>query len=129
MSSDDDTATIAKLCVEQWKLIERFAKAVELVPDADRGRFTSQIRYSQIQLQSLATQGGLKLVTFDGEDFGPGCPASADNLEDFGTDEAVIVEKTLEPAVVRDMRVIISGRVLVARKNNSGNGNDHVLGN
>jgi len=113
----DELGIVAKLCVEQWKLLQRFSKAIELVPEADRSRLAAQIRYSELQLQSLASEAGLKLVTFDGEAFGAGVPATADNLEDFAEEEGLIVEKTIEPAVVRDMRVIKSGRVLLATQN------------
>ncbi|NEJ86663.1 hypothetical protein GR223_12050 [Rhizobium leguminosarum] len=113
----DDSAIVARLCVEQWKLLQRFSKAIELVPDGDRNRLASQIRYSELQLQSLAAEAGLKLITFDGELFGPGCPATADNLEDFSDEEGLIVEKPVEPAVVRDMRILQSGRVLLAIQN------------
>jgi hypothetical protein len=43
-------------------------------------------------------------------------PASADNGEDFGEDDELVVAKTLEPAVVREMKVVHKGRVLVARR-------------
>ncbi|MBA1349347.1 hypothetical protein [Rhizobium sp. WYCCWR 11146] len=113
----DDSAVVAKLCVEQWKLLQRFSKAIELVPDGDRNRLVSQVRYSELQLQSLAAEAGLKLITFDGELFGPGCPAKADNLEDFSDEEGLIVERTLEPAVVRNMHILQPGRVLLAIQN------------
>ncbi len=106
-------SVMARLCVEQWKLIQRFNKAIEALEESEKGRLASQIRYSELQLQTLATAANLKLVTFDGESFGPGSPASADNLDDFATEEGLIVSKTLEPAVVSDMRVILPGRVLL----------------
>lgn len=88
-----------------------------MIPEPDRNRIASQIRYSEIQLKSIAAEAGLTLVTFDGEEYGPGCPASADNLEDFVSEDGLVVAKTLEPAVVRDMRIILSGRVLLAAQN------------
>ena len=114
MGDGNDVTLLAKLCVDHWKLIQRFAKAVELVPEGERARLSSQVRYSELQLNSLASEAGLKIVTFDGEPYGPGCPASADNLGDFDTEEDLFVEKTLEPTVVHDMRTMLAGRVLLA---------------
>jgi hypothetical protein len=110
-----DGGTFAKLCVEHWKLIQRFAKSLALVPEADRAKLESQLRYSELQLNSLASEAGLKLITFDGEHYGPGCPASADNLDEFESDEPLIVAKTLEPTVVQDMRTLLAGRVLLSQ--------------
>lgn len=117
VTSDLDTSSIvARLCVEQWKLLQRYAKTAALVPDAEKNRLTSQIKYSEIQLHALAAEAGLKIISLDGEPFGPGCPATAENLEDFATEEGLFVERTLSPAIVRDMRVVHPGRVLLAFK-------------
>jgi hypothetical protein len=114
MPNGADVALFAKLCVDHWKLIQRFTKALQLVSEGERARLLSQLRYSELQLTALASEAGLKIVTFDGEPYGPGCPASADNLGDFATDENLFVEKTLEPTVVHDMRTLLAGRVLLA---------------
>ncbi|BCH54879.1 hypothetical protein ACQZ61_08410 [Agrobacterium vitis] len=117
MTHDQETSSIvARLCVEQWKLLQQYAKTVGLVPDAEKNRLTSQIKYSEIQLHALAAEAGLKVISLDGEPFGPGSPATADNLEDFPSEDGLVVERTLSPAIVRDMRVIQMGRVLLALK-------------
>ncbi len=117
MTSDLDIASIvARLCVEQWKLLQRYAKTVDLVPDAEKNRLTSHIKYSEIQLHALAAEAGLKIISFDGQPFGPGSPATAENLEDFSSEDGLVVDRTLSPAIVRDMRVIQAGRVLLALK-------------
>jgi hypothetical protein len=113
--ADVDIQTLAKLCVEHWKLIHRFAKSLALMPQAERVRLESQLRYSELQLNALASEAGLKLITFDGDQYGPGCPASADNLDDFDSDEHLFVAKTLEPTVLQDMRTLLAGRVLLSQ--------------
>lgn len=114
--SDLDASIVARLCIEQWKLLQRYAKTADLIPDAEKNRVASQIKYSEIQLNALAAEAGLKIVSLDGEPFGPGCPASAENLEDFASEDGLIVERTLSPAIVRDMRVVQPGRVLLILK-------------
>ena len=112
-SSSDQTNLIARLCIEQWKLLDRFRKVLETLAEPEKARGASQIKYSQIQLETLAAEAGLSLVEFDGEAYGVGTPAQADNLDEFETEDGLVVERTLEPAVVRDMKVILTGRVLV----------------
>lgn len=114
MANSPELKIIAKLCVEQWKLIQRFQKIADYLPEAERTRFASQIRYSELQLGSLSSEANLSLLTFEGEQFGPGCPASADNLDEFSENAQLVVLKTIEPAIVSEMRVILSGRVLVS---------------
>jgi hypothetical protein len=43
-------------------------------------------------------------------------PASAINGEEFNEIRGPVVERTVEPAVISDMRVVLMGKVLLARK-------------
>ena len=84
------------------------------VPLEARDRLLAQARYAGARLESILSQSGLKLVTFDGAAFETNLPAVAINADDFAGNEDVIVERTLEPAIIADMNVIITGKVLLA---------------
>lgn len=107
------TDAVALLCVEYWKLTRATQKATERLPDADGRRLEGQLKYSLRQLMVLIDQLELKLIEFDGEDFHAGMSASADNAEDFADDVKLVVARTLEPTILKDMKVIRAGRVLV----------------
>ncbi|SOB95212.1 hypothetical protein [Rhodobacter maris] len=115
-TSGVDQELVARLCVEYWKLVRASQRAAQQLPDKDGKRMAAQLKFSDLQLATISGQLGLNLVSFDGEQFSVGMPASADNGEDFGQDEDLVVTKTIEPAVVREMKVVHKGRVLVARR-------------
>jgi|GEM_PF-1172094 len=109
--------TVARLCVEYWKLLRAANKAVRALSDtgeASARRLEGQIRFSERQLQVIANDLGLKLIEFEGEPFRDGIAASSDNASDFDENDRLVVSRTIEPAVVKDMRVLSYGRVLVA---------------
>lgn len=109
---------LSALAVEYWKLASAFEKAIStLPPDKCKGP-ASQLRFSRIQLEAITSECGFRLVSFDGEIFHSGLPASGDNLSDFDEDAELIVMKTLEPAIIRNMSVVSKGRVLLAEKGN-----------
>jgi hypothetical protein len=56
----------------------------------------------------------MSVVTFDGQPFEINLPANALNAEDFVGQENLFVEQTLEPAIIADMRVVLSGKVIIA---------------
>ena len=91
-------------------------RAADQLPERDGKRLIAQVKFSDLQLATISGQLGLNLVSFDGESFSDGMPASADNGEDFSQNEDLVVTKTIEPAVVREMKVVHKGRVLVARR-------------
>lgn len=112
----------ARLCVEHWKLIRACSRLMGFLEGKDAQRLTAQLRFSELQLSTIASQMGFSIVTFDGVVFEPGLAASADNAEDFTDDELLVVTRTVEPALVRNMKVVATGRVLVGRPGDNGVG-------
>jgi hypothetical protein len=113
MSVDPDA--LARLCVEYWKLSKAYSKVSDLLPEKEGRRVTAQVKFSELQLQAISEVIGVKVISFDGEEFSPGIAASADNAEDFDDGEVLIILKTIEPAIVYSMKVLSKGRVLVGR--------------
>lgn len=109
-----DEATVAGLAVEYWKLVRTSVKMAGMLSEAEARRFEGQLRFSARQLEVIMAGLGARLVEFDGEPYEDGIAAAADNSDEFDPGAALVVERTLEPAVVRDMRVLRRGRVLVS---------------
>jgi hypothetical protein len=112
-----DPLPIAHLCVEFWKLTKASQRAASQLPEREGKRLSAQVKFSDLQLSTIAGQMGLGVISFDGENYTAGMPASADNGDEYGDDDDLVVVKTIEPAIVRDMKVIHKGRVLIGRRN------------
>lgn len=109
---------IAEIASEYWKLLRSLERAITLVPLEAQARLNSQRRYSEDRLDVLLAGQGMRLITFDGVAYEVNLPASAINAEDFKDTDIVVVERTLEPAVVSDMDVVLSGKVFLADPSN-----------
>jgi hypothetical protein len=109
---------VAQLCVEYWKLVAATEKALSGVLGRDGKRLEGQLKYSKRQLDVILQELGLRLVDFSGERFHPGLAVSVDNPADHDDDEALVVNKTLEPTVMSNMTVVRLGRVIVAPARN-----------
>ena len=92
--------TLARLAVEYWKLLKAFERTIGRLPHEHVAKTTAQLRFSASRLDSLLMEGGLVLVTFDGQKFEPNISATALNVDDFADGETLIIESTVEPAVV-----------------------------
>lgn len=106
---------LADLLVDYWKLARGSSKAARLLQQPESKRLLSQTKYAVRQLNGFADRFGFRIVEFDGLNFEPGMAASADNEDDFDNEAALIVAMTIEPAIIRDMRVVRPGRVIVAQ--------------
>jgi hypothetical protein len=107
--------TLAQLAVEYWKLVRAVERALDLVPERAKERVASQARYATSRLNALLEEQNMSLQIFDGMDFEVNLPAAAVNGDEF-QDAASVVERTLEPAVICNMRVLLTGKVFLAGK-------------
>ena len=109
-----DSDVLVRLLVEHWKVLRAFERTILRLPVEHRNRSAAQLNYSLGVLDTLVKEAGLRLVVFDGQIYSANMPATAVNAEDFAEGAALVVEQTVEPALIRDMTVIHFGRVLVA---------------
>jgi len=105
--------SVARLIIEYWKLVKACGKTSESLPDREARRFASHVKYSELQLSTIAALMGIRIVDFEGHPFTAGMAASADNHSDFDGVESLTVIQTIEPAILMDDKVLATGRVIV----------------
>src|SRR5207248_2283358 len=96
-----------------WKLLQAFERSSVLAPESARARLSAQARYSSERLSVLLERVGMRIVSFDGSQFEVNLPAIAVNAQDVPSGQACVVERTLEPTVIVDTNVIITGKVFI----------------
>jgi hypothetical protein len=116
--------TAARLAVEYWKLLRAFERALDRIPEEHKAKTAAQARFSAGQLEAIMRDAGLRLATFEGQSFSPNLPVAAINGGDFDGEDAVVIESTVEPAIMAGMDVLSMGKVIVAKR-----GGENVLGN
>jgi hypothetical protein len=109
---------ITSLVVENWRLIRVLERIAGDLPVVDQPRVTAQARYSSRKLSDLLSDADMSIATFDGRPFEASLPVSAINLADFEKAEGLIVQETVEPAVLQGGRVAVLGKVIVSESSN-----------
>lgn len=107
--------TVAQMAVEYWKLLKAFERTIGRLSHEHKAKTIAQLRFSSGRLDSLLKEGELNLVTFDGQKFEPNLPATALNADDFAEGDILMIETTVEPAVVEDMNVLLMGKVVLKK--------------
>jgi hypothetical protein len=115
---------LARLAVEYWKLLRSFERIVESAPLDARTRLSAQVRYAANRLEGLLLDANMKVVSFDGVAFEVNLPAIAINGEDLVGLDNLVVEQTIEPAIVSDMTVLLMGKVLLEQSTKLGSEQD-----
>lgn len=104
---------IAELATEYWKLHRAFERMSRDLPTERLGKVAAQLRYSNSRLESLLIDAGLRLVTFDSEEFSAELPVSPVNAEDIDGAKKSFVESTVEPSIIADGAPIRVGKVIL----------------
>lgn len=106
MQTDDNISTdqieraLIDVAVESWKFSRIFAKVVNKLDAGEGGRYVNQLRYFQKRIEQNLDSAGLKLVNVEGHVFDPGMAASPLNIEDFGPEDALLVDQMVEPIIM-----------------------------
>jgi hypothetical protein len=104
---------LARLAVEYWKLLRSFERTIDFAPFDARTRLSAQARYAASRLEMLLLDANMKIISFDGVAFEVNLPAIAINGEDMAGLDNLVVEQTIEPAIISDMTVLLMGKVLL----------------
>lgn len=107
---------LVELASEYWKLVRAFERSVTLTPDAHHNRLNAQARYSNGKLDTILGRVGIKIATFDGAEFEINLPVTAVNAEDINPTKTCIIERTLEPTVLMNDEVVLTGKVFLVEK-------------
>ena len=114
----------ASLAIEFWKLIRSFERTLDMLPFDKQSKVKAQVRFSSNRLASLLDDADVRMVSFDGKSFEPNLPVTVVNTDDFdGETVNLVVKQTIEPAIVKETRVLLFGKVVLARRGKDVSGN------
>ena len=106
---------LALLASEWFKAARRGVRiALEAAPSRlERER--AQLAYSARRVSQALADSGMRIHEFDGQPYSPSLPVEPVNPEDFTNEEGLVVRETVEPTVLHEGRVVLRGRVVLAK--------------
>ena len=107
--------TLLTLAVEAWRFGRMVERLLVRVNEKDRQRHHGQLRWFQKRLEESLAELGMRIISVEGQEFDPGTAATPVNIEDFASDEVLIVDQMLEPIVMGPGGVIKTGTVTLKR--------------
>jgi hypothetical protein len=113
--SHEGIEALAILATEWFKAARRMTRVTRGFAPTQFERERAQLVYSERRVEDALSACGMRLITYDGSDFSAHLPAEPVNPEDFESEEDLTVIETLEPTVLHDGRIVLRGRVVLAR--------------
>ena len=109
------TTSLIDVAVESWRFLRSMERIVAALDADQQKRVASRFNYFQKRVTDTLDAAGFKLVALNGSQFGPGLAAAAVNAGDFGPNDRLEIDQTLEPVVMGPEGVIRHGTVTLRR--------------
>lgn len=115
LDGDTLTRTLLGLAVESWRFGRAIDRLLLKLDQSAQRRHLGQLRWFQKKLDESLAEVEMRIVSIEGEEFDPGMAATPLNIDDFGSDDALIVDQMLEPIVMGPAGVIRTGTVTLKK--------------
>ena len=109
------TKSLLDVAVESWRFGRLFDRLLLKLDAGEQGRYRGQFRWFQRKLEDSLTDAGMRIVNVEGHAFDPGMAATPLNIEEFGSDDTLVVDQMLEPIIMGPEGVVRTGTVTLRK--------------
>ncbi len=115
-STDDaERKALIDISVEGWRFARVFGRLISKLDAGEAPRYANQARYFLKKIDDGLEGFGLRIVSLEGQPYDPGMAVSALNIADFGPNDILIIEQTVEPVVMGPEGLVRSGTVMLSK--------------
>ena len=114
-STEGLTKSLLDVVVESWRFGRLFDRLLTKLDAGEQGRYRSQFRWFQRKLEESLADAEMRIVNVEGQPFDPGVAATPLNIEEFKSDDSLIVDQMLEPIIMGPDGVLRAGTVTLRK--------------
>ena len=116
-TENDLLKPLTDVVIESWRFSKLFSRLITQLDAGNNSRYLNQQRYFLKKLEESLSAAGLRIINIEGTEYDPGVAATALNLDDFDTEDHLVVEQMLEPIIMNEEGVIRTGTVMLKKAN------------
>ena len=109
------TKSLLDVAAESWRFSRLVDRLLRRLDAGEQGRYRGQFRWFQKKLHNSLTDAGMRMVSIEGHRFDPGMAVTPLNIEEFGSEDALVVDQMLEPIIMGPDGVIRTGTVTLKK--------------
>jgi hypothetical protein len=106
---------VISMAVESWRFGRVFDRLLTKLDAGEQNRYKSQFRWFLKKVEEALDQANLRIVNVEGHPFDPGMAATPLNIEEFGTEDTLMVDQMLEPIIMGKEGLIRTGTVTLRK--------------
>ena len=109
------TKSLLDVAIESWRFGRLFDRLLLKLDAGEQGRYRGQFRWFQRKLEDSLTDAGMRIVNVEGHAFDPGIAATPLNIEEFSSEDALVVDQMLEPIIMGRDGLVRTGTVTLRK--------------
>lgn len=106
---------VINLAIESWRFAKNYERVVSRLNTSQTRRYTRQLQQFVQKTEKSLEDIGLRIVNVEGYPYDPGMAATPLNIEDFETEDYLVVDKMLEPIIMEGTVLAKTGTVTLRR--------------
>lgn len=107
---------IIGIAIETWRFRRVFERMLTKLEVGEQQRYKNQLRWFEKKLEEFMAQVGWQIVDVEGQPFDPGMAATPLNIEDFESEDSLMVNQMLEPIIMGRDGLVKTGTVTLKRE-------------
>lgn len=109
------TKSLLDIAVESWRFGRLFNRLLTKLDAGEKAKYRGQFRWFQKKLEDSLMDAGMQIVNVEGETFDPGMAARPLNIEEFNSEDTLIVDQMLEPIIMSSDGIAMTGTVTLKK--------------
>lgn len=114
-TTENQRKALCAIATESWKISRVFARAIAKLDAGEHSRFKNQVSYFTKEITKGMEEFGLRVVSVEGQLYDPGMAASPINIDDFDSDDQLVVSQMLEPIIMSNEGLVKAGTVILEK--------------
>ncbi len=115
-NEDAVLGSIVEIASEMFRFQRVFTKAIRNADLDEHNKYVSQFNWFQKKVYKALEELNLRIVNVEGQKYDPGMAVTPLNLEDFESEDELVVIQMMEPIVMQGDKLIKTGTVMLGRE-------------
>lgn len=115
MDESKAISSVADIATEMFRFQRVFTKAIRNADLEERNKYVSQFNWFQKKVYKALDELSLSIVNVEEQPYDPGMAVTPLNLDDFDTDDNLMVAQMIEPIIMCGDQLIKTGTVMLGR--------------
>ena len=109
------TQSLLDICVESWRFAKLVDRLLSKLDEKEQKRYRSQFRWFQKKVDESLNNAQLRVINMEEQPYDSGIPATPLNIEEFDSNDTLIVDQMLEPIITGPEGIVKSGTVILRK--------------